>query len=266
MKALVFAAGLGTRLGDFTKEHPKALVDVDGTPMLARVLLKLRDAGITDVTVNVYHFAQQIKDYLAANGNFGMNLHVSDETGMLLETGGGMLAAARYLDSDEPVVVHNADILTDFPLAEMIARHRATGADATLLVAERDTARYIMFAPDGRMDGWTNISTGQCRPDGFMPQRGMLRRAFGGVHVVSPRIFSALASYNDALVDAGATADAHGVSRFSIMDFYIDCCRELQLHAYEPSQPYRWCDIGKPDSLARARELFGKNGNATGDL
>lgn len=256
MKALVFAAGLGTRLGEFTKEHPKALVEVDGTPMLGRVLLKLRDAGISDVTVNVYHFAQQIKDYLAANDEFGMLLHISDETGMLLETGGGMLAAARYLDGDEPVVVHNADILTDFPLAEMISRHSASGADATLLVAKRDTARYIMFAPDGRMEGWTNISTGQCRPEGFVPQAAMLRRAFGGVHVVSPRILAALARYNDARVSAGAAADAHGVSRFSIMDFYIDSCRELQLRAYEPSRPYRWCDIGKPDSLARARELF----------
>lgn len=258
MKALVFAAGLGTRLGDFTKEHPKALVEVDGTPMLARVLLKLRDAGITDVTVNVYHFAQQIKDYLEANNRFGMSLHVSDETGLLLETGGGMLAAARYLDGDEPVVVHNADILTDFSLAEMTARHRAGGADATLLVAERDTARYIMFSPDGRMEGWTNISTGQCRPDGFVPQPQMLRRAFGGVHVVSPRLFSALARYNSARVAAGAEANAQGISRFSIMDFYIDSCRELQLLAYEPSQPYRWCDIGKPDSLARARKLFGR--------
>lgn len=258
MKAIVFAAGLGTRLGDFTREHPKALVEVGGMPMLGRVLHKLRDAGVGEAVVNVHHFAGQIIDYLNANSVPGLDVHVSVESELLLETGGGILAALPLLgDLDEPLLLHNSDILTDFPLDEMLSRHVASEAEATLLVAERRTQRYLLF--DGQselMQGWTNIATGQVRPDGLTVRDTMKMRAFGGVHIMSPRILSALRAYNDRLLASGTTADSRGICRFSVMDFYIDSCVRHPFAAYRPSRPYRWCDIGKPDSLAAARSLF----------
>ncbi len=256
MKAIVFAAGLGTRLGAFTKEHPKALVEIGGVPMLERVLLKLRAAGIEEAVVNVHHFAGQIIDFLESRGNLGMRIHVSHESELLLETGGGILAAARYLCGDEPVLVHNSDILTDFPIAEMAACHKSSEAEATLLVAERDTSRYLLLDDSMEMQGWTNIATGDVRPDASARERGTLRRAFGGVHVVSPSMFGSLKRYNDMLVSKGAEADSRGLCRFSIMNFYIDTCRDSLFKGFEPSAPYMWCDIGKPESVERAQKMI----------
>lgn len=257
MKAIVFAAGLGTRLGEFTKSHPKALVEVGGQTMLQRVLLKLRDYGIEEAVVNVHHFADQIVDYLKANGNFGMQLHISREDELLLETGGGLLAAARYLDGDDrQFVVHNADILTDFPLDEMVAAHRSRGSEATLLVAARDTQRYLLFDAGCRMRGWTNIATGELRPGTLASAEGFDLRAFGGVHVFSLSLLHSLKAYNDMLVASGAEADSRGLCRFSIMNFYIDSCAQHSIGGYEPKRLYRWCDIGKPASLDEARAIF----------
>ncbi len=256
MKAVVFAAGLGTRMGEFTKSHPKALVEVGGRTMLERVLVRLRESGVREVVVNVHHFAEQIIEYLRANDSFGLDLHVSHERELLLETGGGILAAGAWLGGNEPVIVHNADILTDFPLDEMVAAHRSTGADATLLVAGRETSRYLLFDRDGRMHGWTNVATGAVRPDGFRPDSDMAFRAFGAVHVIEPSLLDAMKAYNDNLVARGAEADSRGICRFSIMDFYIDNCSRCGFTAYEPSHPYLWCDIGKPDSLARAQAML----------
>lgn len=258
MKALVFAAGLGTRLGEFTQSHPKALVEVGGRTMLERVLLRLRDAGVDDVVINVHHFPEQIEECVRAHGNFGMHIAFSRESEMLLETGGGLLAAAPLLDAgNEPFIIHNADILTDFPLHEMLTVHAAmANRGATLLVGERDTARYLIFDEEGRMRGWTNVTTGAVRPEGFVPDYAtMVRRAFGGVHVFSPALFPALRAYNDSLAAAGAPTDSRGICRFSIMNFYIDNCAACDIQAFEPSAPYLWCDIGKPDSLEAARRM-----------
>ena len=241
MKALVFAAGLGTRLRPFTLEHPKALVPMAGVPMLQRVIEKLKQAGITDITVNVHHFADQIIDFLDRNGGFGTDIKISDERDLLLDTGGGILKARALLGEDEPFLVHNADIFTDFPLQEMIERHASTGADITLLADARNTSRYIIFSPEGKMTGWTNITTGQVLPEGFKPDPGSLQLAFGGVHILSPSVFPVLEKHS-------------GERAFPIMPFYISECRTLDIRAYTPSAPYRWHDIGKPESL-RAAEL-----------
>lgn len=258
MKALVFAAGLGTRLGDFTREHPKALVQVGGVPMLERVLLKLKAAGIGEVVVNVHHFADQIVDYLNMRGNLGLDIRISHERELLLETGGGVLAALPFLGvTDEPLLIHNADILTDFPIDEMAACHRRDGAEATLLTAVRTTQRYLLFDSGSHMmKGWTNVTTGCVRPEGLVQGASLSRRAFGGVHLLSPSLFAALQAYNDAMRDSGAECDSRGICRFSIMNFYIDSCREHAIASYEPLHPYRWCDVGKPESLAEARRLF----------
>lgn len=245
MEALIFAAGLGTRLKPFTLEHPKALVPVGGVPMLQRVILKLKDVGIRRIVVNVHHFSGQIIDFLRANGDFGLDIAISDESARLLDTGGGILAAGKLLSGDGPVLVHNADIITDFDLSDMMRRHEARGADATLLVAERDTSRYLLIDGDGRMRGWTNVKTGEVRmPDGECADAGFRRRAFGGVHMLSPSVFASIEAYADGRVE------------FPIMPFYISSCGELRIEGYEPTSPYRWFDVGKPESLRQAEAAF----------
>lgn len=257
MQAMIFAAGIGSRLRPFTDHHPKALAEVGGVPMLGRVILRLADAGVSRMVVNVHHFAGQIKDYLEANDNFGLDISVSDESDMLLDTGGGLLKAAALLEngSDEPIIVHNADILTDVPIGDMADMRRDTDAMATLLVARRDTARYFVFDGNMRLDGWTNISTGKTRPEGLdtnCPGTSLL--AFGGVHVVSPAIFSALRRYATHRFNATSHDD---IPPFSITDFYIDTCRDNLFNGYTAPPGMRWHDIGKPESLAAARASFG---------
>ncbi len=252
MKALLFAAGLGTRLKPWTDFHPKALAPVGGKPMLGRVIEKLQGYGIREFVVNVHHFADQIADYLRQQDNFGTDIILSDESDMLLDTGGGLLYAGRLLGDSEHVLIHNADILTDFDLGAMQSQACASGAIATLLVKERHTQRYLAFDSAGLMRGWRNLATGQVRPDGADLDSCSLR-AFGGVHIVSPEIFNLLARYNESLQSKEARRDTlDGVCKFSIIDFYIDNCHNNTFMAFEPSAPYNWIDIGKAENLEQA--------------
>lgn len=239
MKALIFAAGLGTRLRPLTLDRPKALVEVDGVPMLGRVIENVKRAGVTDVVVNVHHFARMIKDYIAANDRFGINITVSDESDLLLDTGGGLLKAAPLLQGDEPVLMHNADILTDLDLTRLTLRQ---GDAATLLVAERHTSRLLVAdAESGLLRGWVNVTTGETRPTGFVERADDCRRAFGGIHLIDPRLLlPALRAY--------ATEPA-----FPIMPFYLAECGRLNIRMQE-LQGYRWFDIGKPESLQQAEQ------------
>lgn len=255
MKAMIFAAGLGTRLKPFTDFHPKALAEVCGRPMLGIVIERLKSFGIDEFVVNVHHFADQIIDYLHINNDFGVRIHISDETPKLLDTGGGILAARRWLDGNDPFIVHNADILTDIDLAEMLSVARSSDALSTLLVAHRSTKRYLLFDSDSMMlKGWTNIETGQYRPDGFLMSDRDLRLAFGGVHIISPAVFPSLAAYAESKADDGVGA----IPKFSITDFYIDNCSTLPIKGYMSSKPYYWHDIGKPEALEAARRDFEK--------
>lgn len=244
MKALVFAAGLGTRLKPLTDTVPKALVEVGGKPALEHVMRKIIAAGVTDITVNVHHHAGKVREFLASRHWGDVTVRVSDESEQLLDTGGGLLAAQELLGCCEPILLHNADILTDFPLEEMIECHSASGADCTLLTSERSSSRRILFDSDGRMRGWTNTSTGQVRPEG-LDATGLTPCSFGGVHIVEPVLFPMLADYAE---EAGRV--------FSIMPFYIDKCNNLNIRSYSPSAAYRWFDIGRPETLDTCRKTF----------
>ena len=244
MKAVVFAAGLGTRLYPITESMPKALVEVGGKPMLLRVLEKLRDAGINEIVINVHHFADMIIDYLRSNNWFGLRIIISDERRQLLDTGGGILAARSYLDDGEPFIAHNADILTDFNLPEMIMRHNDSGADVTLLSADRPSSRYLLFDEEQRMRGWTNTKTGEVKPAGIKSD-GLRRLAFGGVHVISPTVFKKIEEYR-----------LRGGDVFSITPFYVDYCEKLDMRGYVPSESYHWFDVGRPETLEKARQLY----------
>lgn len=248
MIGMIFAAGLGTRLKPFTLNNPKALVPVGGKPMLQRVLERMKGAGISYVVVNVHHFAHKITDFLTANNNFGMEIRISDESTQLLDTGGGIAKAAPLLDRGEPILVHNADILSDFPINDMIAAHSTAGADATLLCSHRQSSRMLYFDEEENLAGWQNLNTGETRPAGFTPDQLMTPLAFGGVHIISPDFLPAFVE------------QSNGHERvFSIIPFYLSNIHQHKIKAWTPSGSFSWFDVGKPEALAKANAFIGTN-------
>lgn len=243
MKGMIFAAGLGTRLRPLTNDMPKALVEVAGKPMLRHVIERFKQAGISEIVVNVHHFADKIIDYLRDNNCFDVTIHISDERDYLLDTGGAILKARRWLDGDEPFLVHNADILTDIDLTAIERNHIDSGAAATLVVATRESSRYLLFDNDFDLRGWTNIKTGEVLPQAIDVARSG-KMAFGGIHILSPdRIYGLLSTFSDD-------------KKFSIIPFYVKNCRKIKIRGYLSPTPYRWVDIGRPETLAKADAIF----------
>ena len=247
MKAMIFAAGLGTRLKPITDTMPKALVPVCGQPLLYHVITKLVAAGYDDIIVNVHHFPDQIIDYLCVN-DFGAKITVSDEREFLRETGGGIKHVRPLLDSfaslgmtGEPFLVHNVDIISNLDLKWLREQHRED-AVATVVVSERETQRYLLFDEDGRLKGWTNVKTGEVRSPYPDIDPGRLRKlAFAGIHLMSPAIFDAF--------DRLGFGD-----RFSIMDFYIQACADYPIYAAVPPD-FRMVDVGKKETLSEAERV-----------
>ena len=235
MNALIFAAGLGTRLRPLTDSCPKALVEVGGEPMLGRVINRVKDAGADHIVVNVHHFPDMIIEYLRSEGNFGIEIRISDERDRLLDTGGGLLKAMALFDNDDPILLHNADILTDSPLRQH---------DATLLVSGRESSRRLLFDRSGRMRGWARADFSEVRPAG-LDVTGLQALAFGGVHVVSRSLEPLLAEY----------AGRHGQA-FSITDFYVEMCGRTMIRRFLSEERFSWFDIGRPASLEAAREAL----------
>ena len=243
MKAMIFAAGLGTRLKPLTDHMPKALVPVAGKPMLEHVISKLKEAGFDEIVINVHHFANQIIDFLKEKDNFGIQIRISDETEELLDTGGGIKKAASFFD--EPFLVHNADILSNVDLKAMYEYHLANGDDATLLVSNRKTVRYLLFNESNHLCGWINKDTLQTKPEGFVYQPEIQKEyAFGGIHIISPSLFNYMRD--------------EWRGKFSIMDFYLQTCKEAHLGGYAKDD-LQLMDIGKPDTLAQAEDFIRQN-------
>lgn len=211
--------------------------------MLERVITKLAEAGFDDITINIHHFGQKIVDFLNEKNNFGLNIHISDERDMLLDTGGGILKARPFLDGGEPFLVHNADILTNIDLNAMYKSHIDSGAMATLLVKKRKTSRYFVFNNEYRLQGWINKLTGKTRPSEFTHQERLQELAFGGIHVISPSIFDELEKYSQ------------GLTKFSITPFYVDECHKHLIKGYVQKKTYTWFDVGKPETLKEAEVM-----------
>ncbi len=241
MKALVFAAGLGTRLKPLTDTMPKALVPVGGKPLLCHVISRLKDAGIDDVVVNVHHFADQIINYLKEQDNFGIKISVSDERDLLRETGGGIRHARRFLEGG-PFLIHNVDIISDLDIPWFISQARPD-ALATVLVSDRKTKRYLLFDDDMRMVGWSNIENGEVKSPypGLDPTK-CHRYAFSGVHLISDGIFTI---FED---------DGWG-ERFPIMDFYINECASHPIYGVLPKS-LRMMDVGKLETIEEAETFL----------
>lgn len=240
MKAMIFAAGLGSRLKPLTDTMPKALVPIAGRPMLEHVILKLKASGFTEIVINIHHFGEQILDFLKANDNFGLLIHISDERNLLLDTGGGIKKARPFFEnSDEPFLIHNVDILSDVNLKELYDYHLQSGGVATLLASPRETSRYLLFDVNKRLCGWINKDTEQVKPEGFHYDQSLYQEyAFSGIHVLSPAIFQLM----DALRWEG---------KFSIMDFYLATCQQINYSGYL-TEKLQLIDIGKPEMLAKA--------------
>lgn len=246
-QAMIFAAGLGTRLKPLTDTMPKALVRVGGKTLLEHVVERLKGAGFEHIVVNVHHFSGMIVDYLRRNNDFGIDIRVSDETPALLDTGGGIKHAASLFDSDMPVLIHNVDIFSDINLTELYCAGMAS--DATLLVSRRKTSRYLLFDDDMTLVGWTNIETGEVRsPYAGLDVSKCWMYAFSGIHVFSPRLFSLMDTFPD---------------KFGIMDFYLKICDKINIRGMV-KDGLRLMDVGKTDILSDA-EAFLSQCNADGN-
>lgn len=253
MKALIFAAGLGSRLRPLTDNTPKALIPVGGKPMLEHVILKLIAAGFDELVVNIHHHGQQIIDYLESKENFGIQIHISDERGYLLDTGGGIKHARQFLDGNEPFLVHNADILSNVDLKGLYQHHLRPHGNlgaaprcrcATLLVSQRKSSRCLLFDKDNRLCGWQNRETGEVKsPYPDFNHNTYKGYAFAGIHVISPEIFEWMDEWT---------------GKFSIINFYLSICAKTNIQAY-PLDNLQLLDVGKPEALAQAEEWLKRN-------
>ena len=239
MKALVFAAGLGTRLRPITDHMPKALVPVADVPMLERVITKLAHSGIDSFVVNVHHFAGQIEAFLKEKDNFGLQIALSKEEAEPLETGGGIKHAAPLLDGR--FLVHNVDILTTLDIGWFIGQD-SPGILATLLVRNAPADRCLLFDDDMRLVGWTNVKTGEVKspflPD-FDPSQ-YHKYSFCGIHIISADVFDLMAPWPD---------------KFSIIDFYLSVAAGHIIKGVVAPADTPFVDIGSPEGLREAESL-----------
>jgi NDP-sugar pyrophosphorylase family protein len=237
MKAMVFAAGLGTRLKDETSLKPKALVEVGGKTLLSHAIEKLKKSGITEIVINVHHFADQVIQYVNSN-DFGIKIHISDERDLLLDTGGGLKKVACFLSGNEPILIYNVDILSNINLSLVKKQHLESGALATLTVRKRETQRYLKFN-NKQLTGWINKKTGETKislPEVFENSEEM---AFSGIHIVQPEIFKMMPE----------------TERFSIIDLYLELAKTQKIMAFYDDSDL-WIDVGKPEELEAARKIY----------
>ena len=252
--ALIFAAGLGTRLKPLTDTMPKALVPLAGKPLLQWQVEKLRDAGITDITVNVHHFPDMIIDTIRRNNGWGCTISISDERDCLLDTGGGLRKILPSLQEGDggrlPILACNVDILSNIDIRALIAQYEQTGV-SQLVVSERQTQRYLLFDEQNLLRGWTNIATGEFKPSSIHQSinPSFRRLAFSGMQILAPEVLTRL--------------DEMEAEKFSLIDFYLHLCEQnstpsaihhTPLQAYVPKD-YKMMDVGKIDQIQEAERF-----------
>jgi N-acetyl-alpha-D-muramate 1-phosphate uridylyltransferase len=239
MKAMLFAAGLGTRLQPLTNDRPKALVEINGKTLLQHAIEHLKKHGIRDIIVNIHHFGDKVLQILKAHQNFGCNITISDERATILETGGGLLKVAPLLKNQTEIVLYNVDVLSNIDLKKMLSTHKAKGNHATLAVRNRSSSRYLQFDSNGYLCGWINTQTGKERT-----VRNSLKKealAFSGIHIISTELINAI--------------EERG--KFSITQSYLNLADRFDIAAYPHDEDY-WFDVGKPEKLKRAKEFLSK--------
>ena len=228
MKAMILAAGLGTRLRPLTNDRPKALVDVGGATLLEITLRRLQSFGVDEVIINVHHFADSVVEYLEKHDNFGMRIEISRED-VLLETGGGLKKAGWFFENDsKPFVLHNVDVISTIDLGRMLQFHQRNDALASLAVQDRKTSRRLLFDREGQLRG---------RQEQDVPP-GTEALAFSGIHVISPRLLRLIS-------EEGA---------FSIIETYLRLAKEGERILAFPADEYYWRDLGKPGHVLEAEK------------
>ena len=235
-KALIFAAGKGTRLKPFTDSHPKALALVNDVPLLERNIKYLQSFGVTEFVINVHHFGEQIVEFLEKNNHFGAKIDISDEKDELLETGGGLLFAQKYLENEENFLIMNADILTDLNIHELVKFHETHLPLATLAVSDRNSSRKLFFNSEIALKGWMNKNSGETKMAEF--NNNFKELAFSGIHCINSSIF-------DKIKRRG---------KFSIMDEYLDLMSDNEILGFQHEA--RLIDVGRPESVIEAEKYF----------
>lgn len=236
MKAILLAAGLGARLMPITKNTPKALVKIQGKPLIEHQLEKLKADGFAEVLINVHHFGNQIIDFLNIHNNFGLEIHISDEKDKLLDTGGALKKASDFILGKEAVLIHNVDVIGDLALNLMMETHIKSGALATLAVRKRDSSRYLYFDAENKLCGWENLKSGEKKGD--CRRKRTVRAAFSGIHIISPKIIELFPSEE----------------KFSIIDLYVSLSKAHSILAYFHDDNL-WLDVGTHESLAKAEKI-----------
>lgn len=239
MKAMIFAAGLGTRLRPLTNSKPKALVELNGKPLLQHNIEYLISFGVKDIIVNVHHFHEMIIDFLKVNNNFGVNIQISDESKKLLDTGGGLKKAAWFFDNGKPFILYNTDIISDTNINNVYNIHLQSKAIATLFVRERESSRYLLFDNSNKLCGWENVKT----DEKIISRKSseLHRLAFSGIHIINPKIF-------------GYFPDD---DKFSIIDFYLHVSEKENVVGFDRSDD-TWFDVGSEKKLNEAEKFLQK--------
>ena len=235
-KALIFAAGKGTRLKPFTESHPKALALVNDVPLLERNIKYLQNFGVTEFVINVHHFGEQIVEFLEKNNHFGAKIDISDEKDELLETGGGLLFAQKYLENEENFLIMNADILTDLNIHELVKFHETHLPLATLAVSDRNSSRKLFFNSEMVLKGWMNKNSGETKMAEF--NNNFKELAFSGIHYINSSIF-------DIIKRRG---------KFSIMEEYLDLMFDNEILGFQHEA--KLIDVGRPESVIEAEKYF----------
>jgi len=237
MKAMILAAGLGTRLKPFTDRHPKALAVVNGKTLLQRNIEYLRLYGVNELIVNVHHFADQIIQHIEEHQQFGIHIHISDERDAVLETGGGLKKASWFFNDGQSFLLMNVDILTRLNLTELLDFHHQRQALATLAVSKRESSRCFLFNEEDLLCGWRNRQTGEERISRQQPN--LYEKSFSGIHILSPKLFPYLQQEG----------------KFSIVDTYLEVAKSHAIYGFDHTG-VDVLDVGKPESIVKAEALF----------
>lgn len=236
MKAMIFAAGLGSRLGTATANKPKALVKVGDFTLLEMAIKRLQESGFQEIMINVHHYAEQIIDFVNTYKGEA-KLFLSDEREKLMDTGGGLFKAAHFFEKEEAFLVYNVDILSTIDLQNLMSTHLKNKSLATLVVRSRETQRYLLFDEKNNLCGWTNVKTGERIIS--RPCENPRNFAFSGIHIISPEIFK---HYN-----------CPPNSKFSTTEMYLELSKNHSIQCFIDEQS-KWLDVGKPDTLKEAEE------------
>ncbi len=237
MKALLLAAGNGTRLKPLTNNKPKALVEINGVTLLERNIKKLMFYGVNEIIINVHHHASQIIQFLKEKDHFGIKIEISDERDELLDTGGGLLKASWFFDDKMPFFIHNVDVLSEVNLEEMLDHHNYTNLEITLAVKKRESSRYLLFDKQNHLIGWKNAET-----KGIVMTRNSPlvyeEYGFSGIQVMNPSVFN----------------DIKEKGKFSLIDLYLTLGKHYMIGAYIHNDD-RWVDVGTKEKLKKAKKI-----------